>query len=197
MNDVGWRFAQNTSTTEMPQNHITVLPQNLPLSIVIYIIQHNNHKTDKWQRNKRREREEEERRDPAGSGSKCKLTKQQKCNNKQQTTTTTTTTTTQQWHTCNLVYIHVMDTLIIYIYYLKRKTIFQRFCVNRRIYILPLSWIEYIYEGHDRSDGLGLLLPKNGNILIKDPSKGDMPQLSFKDINTMKLALSVPTRIGR
>ena len=37
MNDVGWRFAQNTSTTEMPQNHITVLPQNLPLSIVIYI----------------------------------------------------------------------------------------------------------------------------------------------------------------
>lgn len=46
-------------------------------------------------------------------------------------------------------------------------------------------------------NGFSLLLPKKWEYLIKDPSKGDMPQLSFKDINAMKLALSVPTRYGR
>jgi alpha-beta hydrolase superfamily lysophospholipase len=81
-----------------------------------------------------------------------------------------------------------------------------------KILVTPSPWVVSLFEllvgnssgdssNSDSSDsnggGFGSTIQNWICTLPYAPSKGDMPQLSFKDIQKMKLALSVPTRYGR
>jgi acylglycerol lipase len=80
-----------------------------------------------------------------------------------------------------------------------------------KILVTPSPWVVSLFEllvGNSNSSdsssssksgggGFGSTIQNWICTLPYAPSKGDMPQLSFKDIQKMKLALSVPTRYGR
>ena len=74
-----------------------------------------------------------------------------------------------------------------------------------KILVTPSPWVVSLFEllvgngdsSSSTNGGFGSTIQNWICTLPYAPSKGDMPQLSFKDIQKMKLALSVPTRYGR